>query len=75
MFLRTAGIPYEDVFVALRQNKHKTSEYLDMNPFAKVPVLVDDVAGEKIVVKESCAIARFDLKCSQIFHLRKKFMY
>lgn len=59
MFLRTAGIPYEDVFVALRHNKHKTSEYLDMNPFAKVPVLVDDVAGEKIVVKESCAIARY----------------
>lgn len=60
MFFRAAGIPYEDVWLALRKNEHQTKEFLDLNPFGKVPVLVDDtVQGEKIVVKESCAIARY----------------
>lgn len=58
-FFKTAGIPYEDVWVALRKNEHKTPEFLAINPFAKVPVLIDETTETKVIVKESCAIARY----------------
>lgn len=60
IFFRAAGIPYEDKWVALRKKEHMTPEFHELNPLAKVPVLVDDtVAGDKIVIKDSCAIARY----------------
>jgi len=59
MFLRCAEIPYEDKWVALRKNEHKTTQFHELNPFAKVPVLVDETDADRIVIRESCAIARY----------------
>jgi len=60
MFFRSAGIPYQDVWVALRKNEHLKPEFTAINPFQKVPVLVDEAAdGGKIVIRESCSIARY----------------
>jgi len=59
IFFKTAGIPYEDKWVALRKNEHHTPEFAALNPFKKVPVLVDETPEENVVVKESCVIARY----------------
>lgn len=59
IFFRSAGIPYEDVFVALRKNEHLRPPFTAINPFQKVPVLVDETADEKLVIKESCSAARY----------------
>ena len=58
LFFRSAGIPYEDVFVALRKNEQRKPPFLAINPRGKVPVLVDETSGDRLVVKESCTIAR-----------------
>jgi len=60
LFFRMAGIPYQDVFVALRKNEHLKPEFGALNPFHKVPVLVDEtVPNGQLVIKESCTAARY----------------
>ena len=60
LFFRVAGIPYQDVFVALRKNEHLKPEFGALNPFHKVPVLVDEtVPNGQLVIKESCTAARW----------------
>ena len=61
LFFKNAGIPYEDKLIALRKNEHlKSAEFTALNPFQKVPVLVDETSNGKLVIKESCAAARLD---------------
>jgi len=42
--LAEKGLDYEKVFVDLRKQEQKTPEFLRMNPYGKVPVLVDEDA-------------------------------
>jgi glutathione S-transferase len=35
------GIPYQAKEIALRKMEHMTEEYVQMNPFKKVPVIDD----------------------------------
>jgi len=37
-------IPWEPIYVNLRANEHKTPEFLALNPYGKVPVLLDEGA-------------------------------
>jgi len=60
LFFKNAGIPYEDKLIALRKNEHlKSAEFTALNPFQKVPVLVDETSNGKLVIKESCSAARY----------------
>jgi glutathione S-transferase len=38
-------LPYETVILDMRSGEHKTPEYLEINPFGKVPAMED---GERI---------------------------
>jgi glutathione S-transferase len=40
--LAEKDLEYEKIFVDLRRGEQKTAEFLRMNPYGKVPVLVDD---------------------------------
>ena len=40
--LTEKDLSYEKVFVDLTKNEQKTPEFLRLNPYAKVPVLIDD---------------------------------
>ncbi|GFH19762.1 uncharacterized protein HaLaN_16770 [Haematococcus lacustris] len=40
--LAELGLDYEPVTVDMRSGQHKTAEYLKINPFGKVPALVDE---------------------------------
>jgi glutathione S-transferase len=40
--LAEKDLEYEKVFVDLRKQEQKTAEFLHMNPYGKVPVLVDE---------------------------------
>jgi len=60
LFFRNAGIPYEDVPIALRNKQHLTQEFKAINPFQKVPTLVDETAANgPLVIKESCVAAKY----------------
>ncbi|ACA15863.1 Glutathione S-transferase domain [Methylobacterium sp. 4-46] len=52
LFLSLVGAPHELIEVDLRAGAHKTPEFLALNPFGQVPVLVDD----GVVVADSNAI-------------------
>ncbi len=41
IFLKMTGIPYQAKEIALRKMEHMTEEYVQMNPFKKVPVIDD----------------------------------
>ncbi|SAL75357.1 glutathione S-transferase [Caballeronia peredens] len=41
LFLNLLGVEHEEVFVDLAKGAHKTPEYLKLNAFGQVPVLVD----------------------------------
>ncbi len=47
-------IPWEPIYVNLRANEHKTAEFLALNPYGRVPVLLDGdaVIYESTVVNE-----------------------
>jgi Glutathione S-transferase, N-terminal domain len=47
-------IPWEPIYVNLRAVEHKTPEFLALNPYGKVPVLLDEgaVIYESTVVNE-----------------------
>ncbi len=42
LVLAEKDLSYEKVFVDLMKNEQKTSDFLRLNPYGKVPVLVDD---------------------------------
>lgn len=52
--LAEKGIQYERVFVNLRKKEQKKEEFLKLNPYGKVPVLLDDgtVIYESSVINE-----------------------
>lgn len=52
--LAEKGIKYERVFVDLRKKEQKREEFLKLNPYGKVPVLIDngDVIYESSVINE-----------------------
>jgi len=52
LFLSLLNIPYENIETDLAGGQHKSPEFLAMNPFGEVPVLVDGDA----VVRDSNAI-------------------
>lgn len=52
LLLSLLNVPYEKIEVNLRQGQHKTAEFLKLNFFGQVPVLVD---GD-VVVRDSNAI-------------------
>jgi glutathione S-transferase len=47
-------LPWEPIYVNLRANEHKTPEFLALNPYGKVPVLLDAgaIIYESTVVNE-----------------------
>ena len=53
--LAEKNLPYEIVPVDLRAQEQKTPEYLNLNPYGKVPVLTDDGT----VLYESCIINEY----------------
>lgn len=53
--LEEAGAEYTIVPINLRAGEHKTAEYLRLNPFGKIPTLVD---GD-LVLTESAAICTY----------------
>ena len=53
--LAEKNLPYEIVPIDLRKQEQKTPEYLKLNPYGKVPVLVD----EGTVLYESCIINEY----------------
>ena len=40
-YLEEKGIPYELKELDLRRNQHRQPDYLTINPFGKLPALVD----------------------------------
>jgi glutathione S-transferase len=52
--LAEKNLPYEIVPIDLRKQEQKTTEYLKMNPYGKVPVLTDDgtVLYESLIINE-----------------------
>ena len=53
--LQELGVPFEAVNIQLSQGEHKTPEFLRLNPYGRVPVLVDD----DLVMSESIAICLY----------------
>lgn len=41
IFLKMTGIPYQTKQIALRKMENTTKEFLQLNPFKKVPVIDD----------------------------------
>jgi glutathione S-transferase len=60
LFLSLAGVPHELVQVDLAKAEHKSKEFLELNRFGQVPVLVD---GD-VVVPDSIAIMVYAAKKS-----------
>jgi len=54
-FLRVSGIPYEFKDVNMMNGEAKTEEYKKLNPFSKVPVLVD----KGFILRESMVFCRY----------------
>jgi glutathione S-transferase len=52
--LSEKGVAWEPILVNLRKNEHKTPEFLALNPYGKVPVLLDEgsIIYESTVVNE-----------------------
>ena len=53
--LQELGVPFEAIPVKLAQGEHKQAEFLKLNPYGRVPVLVD---GD-LVLSESVAICLY----------------
>ncbi|MQT14554.1 glutathione S-transferase family protein [Segnochrobactrum spirostomi] len=54
--LEEMGLAYTLRSVNVRNDEQKTAKFLSLNPNGKVPVLIDDVDGERFVLTESAAI-------------------
>jgi glutathione S-transferase len=48
-------VPWEPIYVNLRADEHKTPEFLALNPYGKVPVLLD----EGVVIYESTVVNEY----------------
>lgn len=55
-WLEELGVPYEFVELDLQAGEQKQPDYLAINPFGKVPAIVDTVEGQEIKLWESGAI-------------------
>ncbi|XP_071445871.1 glutathione S-transferase theta-1-like [Hetaerina americana] len=53
--VKVNGIPYESCPIQLRKGEHLSEEYMKVNPFHRVPTIIDD--GFKLM--ESVAILRY----------------
>ena len=63
--LEVLGIPYEQVRIDLRSGEQRQAEFLAINPFGHVPVLVDRAAGQEgFVLTQSNAILLHLTACS-----------
>ena len=59
--LAEKDLEYEKIFVDLRKQEQKLPDFLRLNPYGKVPVLVDqdaEIASAYGVLKENGGIAR-----------------
>ncbi|MGV1793587.1 glutathione S-transferase family protein [Rhizobium sp. A37_96] len=54
--LEEMGLAYELKPVNVRKGEQKDAAFLALNPNGKVPVLVDDIDGHRLVVTESAAV-------------------
>ncbi|AYD03947.1 glutathione S-transferase family protein [Neorhizobium sp. NCHU2750] len=54
--LEEMGLAYELKPINVRKGEQKAEAFLTLNPNGKVPVLVNDLAGEPLVLTESAAI-------------------
>lgn len=52
--LEELGLPYQLHHVRIEQNEHQTAEFLKLNPYGRIPVLVDEDAD--LILFESAAI-------------------
>lgn len=57
--LEEIGLVYELKPVNVRKGEQRQAAFLALNPNGKVPVLVDDADGDRLVVTESAAILVF----------------
>jgi len=55
LFLKAAGIPFEEKQIAIRKGEHQTDEFAKLNPFRLVPVIDDG----GFVLYESFAIFKY----------------
>jgi len=53
--LQELKVPFEGIKLQLFKGEHKTPEFLKINPYGRVPVLVDD----DLVLSESIAICLY----------------
>lgn len=53
--LQELGVPFESVQVDLFHGEQRATDFLDLNPFGRVPVLIDD----QLVLSESIAICLY----------------
>ncbi|XP_046390954.1 glutathione S-transferase theta-1-like [Ischnura elegans] len=53
--LKVNGIPYEGIQIQLRKGEHLSEDYVKLNPFHRIPMIIDD--GFKLM--ESVAILRY----------------
>jgi GST-like protein len=54
--LEEMGLAYDLKPVNVRKGEQKAKAFLALNPNGKVPVLVDDLAGQRLILTESAAI-------------------
>jgi GST-like protein len=54
--LEEMGLAYDLKPVNVRKGEQKAKAFLAFNPNGKVPVLVDDLAGQRLILTESAAI-------------------
>ena len=55
-FMEEKGIDYEFVELDLRSQEHRQSEFLTINPFGKLPALVDD----NVVLDDGSPLSLFE---------------
>lgn len=69
VMLEECGLPYTPHLVDLKGGQHRTPEFRKLNPFARVPVIIDHDApgGGDFVVCETTAILRYLGRKSGLF--------
>jgi glutathione S-transferase len=54
LMLHLLGAPFEPVNVSVRQGEHRSPDFLKLNPFGQIPVLVD---GSKVLTDSQAILA------------------
>jgi glutathione S-transferase len=54
LMLHLLGVPYESVSVSVRKGEHRSPEFLKLNPFGQIPVLVD---GSNVLTDSQAILA------------------